>query len=507
MTTDPEGVDRSPLPADFYAEHWGAMPPPKFSTRRDFSAPTTGGRQGAFARVWLGQPFMPFQQYVADVAGELRLNDAGLWVPRYSKVVYIAQRQVGKSHQSMARKGTSCFTRSGWRSWYTAQTGLDARKAFLKFHESLVTRQAPLASLVKLTRAQGSEAMVFPNGSAIRPHPPTEEKLHGEQSDDNDIDEAWAFSKEAGEALIQAGAPTKLTRPWAQTWIMSAGGTAESTWLAELVAAGRDGSDSSVCFIEFGIPEGANAEDLDLIAQYHPAYGHTVTMDALRIMRADFGSDAAGWARAGGNVWTEAIGGAIPWELYRDLAFDGVVPDTAESAIGAARSADGSQIAVVAAARVDGQVVVEVLDVFTPGSTSADRVKAWVEGDALAVARNGPSAGLAHKLETAKTRHLYALNGQEEAAAVTNFLDALDVQTFRRDPSKATPEIRFRRHPDLETAVPAAGTRQVGDGGQAWARVSAAAPIATVEAASLAVWALDHRPKRLGKQRVITGSK
>lgn len=504
---DPGGVDRSPLPPEFYRQHWGDMPPPKFSTRRDFSAPTLGTRQGVFAKVWLGAPLMPFQQYVADVTGELRLNAAGLWVPRYPLVVFVAQRQVGKSHMSMARKGERCFSRASWRSFYTAQTGQDARDQFLKFHdENLVEKGALLAKVVRLNRSNGSERMTFPNGSTIRPHPPTEEKLHGKQSDDNDIDEAWAFTREEGAALIQAGAPTKLTRPWSQTWIMSAGGTAESTWLADLVAEGRDGGNPMMCYVEFGIPEGANAEDLQVIAQYHPAFGHTVTMDALRNMRADFGKDSAGWARAAGNVWTEAIGGAIPVQLYAQAKTTADIPDDAKVAIGAARAADGSQVAVAAAARVDGHVIVEILDVFTPGAKSAERVREWQgRGEPLAVGRSGPSSGLASKLDGGRDFH--GLTGQEEGAAVTNFLDALDVATWADDPDKAEPAIRFKPHPDLDDAIPAAGVRRVGDGGSAWARVSASAPLATLEAATWAVWALDHAPVSKGKQRIITGRK
>jgi len=501
----PAGVDRSPLEAGFYREHWGDMPPPKFSTPRDFTAPTLGSRQAAFAKVWLGQPFMPFQRYVADVAGELRLNDAGLWVPRYRTVVYVAQRQVGKSHQSMARKGERCFSNSGWKSWYTAQTGQDARDQFLKFYDdNIVAKHAPLENVVQLKRGRGEELLVFPNGSFIRPHPPTEAKLHGKQSDDNDVDEAWAFTKEEGEALVQAGAPTKLTRPHSQTWIMSAGGTAESTWLAELVANGRLGAAPTVCFIEFGIPEGADAEDLQLIAAYHPAYGHTVTMDALIGMRADFGSDAAGWARAGGNVWTEAIGGAIPTKLWQHLGWSDTIPDDAPIALGAARAADGTQVAIAAAARLEDTIVVEILDVFAPARDSADRLKTWAASDTLAIARNGPSAGLASKLEALGTKSLHRLASQEEAAAVANFLDALDVETYKRDPTTARPTIRFRPHPDLDAAAKVAGVRSVGDGGQAWARVSATAPIATLEAASNAVWALDHQPRSPGKPRLIT---
>jgi len=220
-------------------------------------------------------------------------------------------------------------------------------------------------------------------------------------------------------------------------------------------------------------------------------------MDALRGMRSDFGPDKAGWARAAGNVWTEAIGGAIPKELWATLGHLEEIPPGVPVAYGAARSACGTQVAVAAAARLpDDTIVVEILDVFSPSAgRAAERVRHWADGGSVAVTRNGPSAGLASKLDTLNTKNLYALNGQEEGAAVTNFLDAL--------PGR---EIRFRPHPDLDAAAEAAGTRVVGDGGQAWARVKATAPVATLEAATWAVWALDHRPVKVGKPRIITAA-
>ena len=74
---------------------------PKFATPRDPSRPTRGTRQGQFARIWLGQPFMPWQQQLADVAGELRPDG----LPVYPMVVATLQRRAGKSHLCMARKG------------------------------------------------------------------------------------------------------------------------------------------------------------------------------------------------------------------------------------------------------------------------------------------------------------------------------------------------------------------------------------------------------------------
>ncbi len=488
--TEPAGVDRSPLPVEFYREHWGDMPAPKFSTRRDFRAPTLGTDEGAFARIWLGAPYMPFQQYVADVAGELRVNSRGLWVPRYRKVVLLAQRQVGKTHQSMARNGSRCLGRPRWRSFYTAQTGQDARTQFLKSYNNLVANDAPMAAIVRLKQGKGDEVMIFPNGSDMRPRPPTREKMHGEQSDGDDIDEAWAFSREEGEELTQAGGPTKLTRPFAQTWIMSAGGTAESTWLADMVAGGRAGDDPAVCYIEFGIPEGADAEDLDLIASFHPAYGHTVDMDGLIAMRADFGKDAAGWARAAGNVWTEIIGGAISAEAWTAVQHPAPIPDHAPVAMATARAADGSEVAIVAAAKVGHEIVCEVLDLMPTSFGAAELARWHAEGHELGVSQNGPSSALCRELVKLKTRRLKPFGGPEESAAVVHALDGI-----------AAGVLKFRHHPAFDAAQKVAGTRPTGDGGKAWARVAAGASIATLEAAGQAAW-LVAQNRSVGKPRI-----
>lgn len=470
-----------PLPQEYYAEHWGRMPAPKFSTPRDFNAPTLGGKQAAFAKIWMGQPFMPAQRYIADVTGELRLNDQGIWVPRYTLCVVTLQRQAGKSHMSMARNGERSFSVPNWRAWYTAQTGQDARDEFLKFYEERV-KGTPLDRAVHLGKSRGGEQLVFRNGSTIRPVPPTEEKLHGKQSDSTDIDEAWAFDKEHGELLIQAGGPTKLTRPHAQTFVWSAGGTAASTWLAGLVADGRSGADD-MCFIEFGIPEGADAEDLDLIAACHPAFGHTISMDGLKALRLDMKNDAAGWARAAGNVWSEVIGGAIDQRVWATVRADDPIPDAAPVGYGVARSEDGTQVVIAVAAKVGTRIVAEVLDVLPTSFGAVDHIKAWATDGPLAVDPSGPSSGIYEKLpEKLGTHPVVGISSRSYSGACTNLVDALPHRGYL-----------FRQHDALDAAVKVAGLRNIGDGGKVWARVAAGAPIAALEAVTLAAHALDHR--------------
>lgn len=460
------------------------LPAPKFATERDPAYPTRGVLQDAFARIWLGKPLLPWQRYVADVMGEY---DPTTGLPRRTLHVVTLQRQAGKSHLAMAQTGERSFSVPRFRSWYTAQTGMDARDQFLKFQDDVVA-DTPLDAVVTTLRGNGHELMRFPNGSQLRPHPPTEKALHGKQSDRNDIDEAWAFTDDEGKALMQAISPTQLTRPGALTVIWSAGGTAASTWLAQLVARGRSG-DPAIGYFEWGIPDDLPLDDLQAVAEFHPAYGHTVTLDSLRTLRTQLTDDAE-FARAAGNRWTEVIGGAIRPALWEASRYADPIPDDAPLGWGAARAADGSHVVIAAAAELDdGTIVVEIIDVI-PAWGSAAAVKAWAAGDSLAVSPSGPSASLVADL-TELGVPMMALSARDESAATQRVLDALPHKGYR-----------YRRNPTLDAAVKVAGTRTIADGGRAWARVSAGAPIAALEAATHAIWALTHRPLSQGKPRM-----
>lgn len=461
------------------------MPAPKFATAPDLSRVSLGRRQDRFSQVWLGSPFMPHQKLIADLAGELVEDpETGLLVPAYSLVLVTIQRQAGKSHLAMGQTAERCFTVNRFRSWYTAQTGSDARDQFLKFQDDVVHDTA-LDKVTRTLRGSGREMMIFPNKSTIRPYAPTDEGLHGKQADRNDIDEGWAFSDERGKILLQGSGPTELTRPSAQTFIWSAGGTAQSTWLANLVARGRAG-EPGMLYVEFGVPDDMIIEgqltdaDYAEIARHHPAIGHTITTTALKKLRVKLPDDAE-YARAAGNRWTEVIGGSISKGVWESVRHGDAIPDGVPVGYGAARAADGSEVVIAAAVDLGDYVVVEILDVLRPFGAAA-AVNDWTSDGPLAVDRVGPSASLADGLDTLG-RTLVDLTTRNVSAAVSNLLDGLQPR-----------KIRFRQHPALDDAVKVAGTRPSGDGGKLWARVAAGASIAALEAATLAIWAVGHRP-------------
>lgn len=466
-----------------------SIPGLKFSTPRNPERPTLGGRQDAFARTLLNRPkgFMPWQRLVADVLGEqVQDDETGLWVPAYSLGVVTVQRQAGKSDLCMCRIGERCMTVPGWRSWYTAQTGGDARDQFLKFADEVVAG-TPLEHATRTLRGNGHEVMQFPaTKSTLRPYPPTESGVHGKQVDGNDIDEAWWFDAETGKLLLSGSGPAALTRPLEQTVIWSAGGTASSTWLAELVARGRAG-DPTFAYFEFGIPDDLPIEgelsdaDYQAIAEHHPAYGHTITVNALKKLRAKTPDDAE-YARGAGNRWTEVIGGAIPVEQWRAARWAHHIPESARVGYAAARAADGSQVAIAAAALVDDLVVVEILDVLPTAYRAAEHVNGWTQDGQLAVDAVGPSSSLHGEL-VKLGRKLYPLDTRQVTAATANVLDGLKAG-----------RVKFREHPALDEAVKVATLRSIGDGGKAWARRTASAPIAALEAATLAIQVVTNKP-------------
>lgn len=469
-------VDKSTnLPVD--------MPPPKFATARDESRTTRGTRQALFSSVWLGRDLMPWQRYVLDVAGELDADG----LPAYPLVVVTVQRQAGKTALVLGKSGERCLSVPGTRSWYTAQTGQDARAQWAEMVAQMETANAPLSSVTTVRRGGGTESLNFLNGSTFRPHPPIEKALHGKQADDVNIDEAWSFTDTEGRALIQATSPTKLTRPGAQTWVTSAGGTASSTWLAELVARGR-GGDPGIAYFEWGIPDDLPLDDIEQIAAYHPAVGHTISLRSIRQLRADFPNDAD-FARAAGNRWTEVIGGAIPSDVHERSSWPDPIPDTAPVGYGAATSLDRTETAVVAAAELpDGTIVVEVIDLIPHAHSVHEKVASWCHDGPVAVDPVGPSATLWDNLKTSTRANIMPLSTGDVTAGCAGYTDGL-----------AAGLIRVRPHPAMDAAVSVAVKRHVRDGAFLWARRAAGASVAVLEAATLAVWAVRHRPAATGE--------
>lgn len=270
-------------------------------TRRDPSRRTDGDTVALYADL-LGMPLLPWQKYVADVAGELDEN--GTYY--YDTIILSTPRQCGKSALidiMQTRNAQWCPDRF---VYYLAQTGKDADNHFKQYVKKL--HDGKLGQIAGRPRlANGSMRQPFINGSVIMPMSVTKVAGHGVQGDQITIDEAFSLSLDTGNSILDGFLPTTATRRvktgvQPQVWITSTEGTADSTFFNERIDACRRGDNSPhTAWFDFGIPEDSDPNDLDVIYAHHPAAGYLWKRGQLERFRDGFGADLAGWARAFGN--------------------------------------------------------------------------------------------------------------------------------------------------------------------------------------------------------------
>jgi hypothetical protein len=435
----------------------------------------------------LGTPLMPWQQYVADVGGEV--DERGRFV--YSLVIVTVPRQSGKTTLMLAQSVQRCLMRRGMKTWHTAQTGQAARKKHYELQDTV--KGSPIRELVaKTRRAAGSEFLRFVNDSEMRPHPPTRDGLHGEQGDHNDVDEGWAYDELQGDDVMQAIRPTHATRPGAQTWVWSTRGDRSSAWFHGLIELGYAGV-PGVALFDFGIPDGADATDIDVIARHHPALGYTIEREFLVSEQAGMSDKPGEFARAYGNRATGAAERVIPERPWDDARTLDVLP-MGRPAYGLAVSGDGRHTSLVAAVLdSDGRPVVEVVERRPGRSWAVDRVlELHDRGVGVAIDRRGPAAPIADALELATTYADGTPSGAVELLIPgTTDITAACQDAFDRITDPAGPRMLHRAHEALDVAADTAERRFIADGGWLWKRNPHSDPL---EAASLAAWAAARNP-------------
>lgn len=493
---------------------------PRWATPRSPDRLSYGADIGRVA-AGVGFPPMPHQRHIADVATELVPADTPsgyAWA--YGVVIITLQRQGGKSTLLGPVAHHRSLIMPDGLSWITAQTGYDARDLWLEQAKHL--ERSPLGALAKFRRANGTESITWRNGSTYRPFPPVEEAQHGKANQLVFVDEAWAFDDEAGTALEAAISPT-FTTTGGQLWIVSAGGTAQSSWLLRHVLAGRAavtaGVDSGIAYFEYGIPAelaplvaagvGPDVEDeaqaaaIEAILAHHPAAGYTLRRDALLTAARTMKPNE--FLRAYGNHWTAGGERVIPEALWNAGARDPAslhswpTPATAP-AIGFAASPDHRDAAIVAAWR-DGPGLPWRLDLIDRRDGTGwlpARVREVVERNrppAVGFDKAGPALDVAAELalDDLDGADLVGTSSSEYAAACAGLLRAV-VNGALTHPGQA----------DLDNAAAVAARRVIGDGVWAWGRRKSGASIAALEAATVAMWAFDHRGAEAASPLVAT---
>ena len=492
-------------PRPSWLDNYPGVPTPRYATERNFARPTYGKHTAAAASA-LGQSLIPWQQLVADVAGEI--DESGQLV--YDTVVITVQRQAGKTTLDLANDLQNCLMGPDRRAWYTAQTGQHANDKFREMAEAFTA--SPLAGLGKVRLSNGSAAITLANGSTIRPHPPTEDSLHSKQSDKNTIDEAWWFTRVQAQALLGAITPTtttrrKLTGQRPQKWIMSTEGTRESEYFNDLLDSLRVSVPAGTAFFDFGIPLDTPEPDLDnpddvaaflkLVAACHPGHPFLFEADDLPAWLDDLGISE--FMRAYGNKRTGATTRMIPAGPWTAAAIMDQLPDDAPICFAAAVGMEGADTTITVSAKVGEQTITEVVDYFTGTTAALARIQDLHEkhGAPFVIDGYGPAADLRDRVEKAGVA-LIPFTTVNAAAACQSMYRG--VVPPREAAPGWKPTWRYRPHPALETAAELAAKRSVGDGAWVLGRRASVGSISALESGTYSAWGVAHLPEVVGIQ-------
>ena len=449
------------------------MSTPRIATPRRRDRRTLGPLIAKTSGVLLGTPLMPWQRQVVDTACEI---DPTTGRPAYGTVVVTVPRQSGKTTMTRGYAVGRALAIPQSSTWYTAQTRNAARGRF----EDLIraVRFGPLAAHTTIRLTNGSESVEWPNGSRFRLFAPQPDAVHGETLDAAVIDEGWAFDDARGAELLQAVVPAGATRPWFQLWVVSTAGTAESTWLKQLVDTGRT-LPAGMAYFEWS----AASDSLADVIAAHPAVGRTITPDAIRTAAATL--PPGEFARAYGNLWTQASEAVIAPGVWAAVQATGLpAPVRPPAAVAVDVSPDRSTATVAVAWQPPtGPPAVAVAD-HGPLTAALPRTCADLAarfGCPIVFDPRSAAAATADDLARGGTQ-LRPMGTSDVAVASQQFYDAA-----------LAGALAVRPDPALDAAVTAAVTRPVGDG-WAWGRRKAAADITALCAATWALWGHTHPP-------------
>lgn len=227
---------------------------------------------------------MPWQQLVADVAGEYE-PDTGL--PAYREIIVTVPRQSGKTTEELIfGLDRALMWGRPQRLAYTAQTGLDGRQKVINDFWPIIKRSPFNVTLARVLRGAAETALVFKNDSRLEVLATSEEAGHGRTLDQGVIDEAFADEDDRRE---QALLPAMSTRPDAQLFVFSTMGTQKSTYLNRKVEAGRAavlaGLTTGIAYFEWSAADDADPDDPATWWSCMPALGHTISEATVRHAR------------------------------------------------------------------------------------------------------------------------------------------------------------------------------------------------------------------------------
>jgi hypothetical protein len=458
------------------------MSEPRYATQRSPERPTLGPEVAAIAEE-LGQPFMPHQRLIADVALEMLPNG----LPAYSEVIATMARQNGKSTLTLCLMIQRCLRWPGQpRCVYSAQTGVDSGRKLVEDWLPLLRRSPVWAGVKNVARAAGHQSITWKNGSRVDVLASNEGAGLGRTIDLGVVDEALLDVTDQRESTML---PAMTTRPSSQLIIISTAGTSESSYLRRKVDTGRaavaDDLRTGTAYFEWSAPEDADPDSPATWRQANPAIGYTITEETIARERATMTEGT--FRRMALNQWTVSEERVIPEAVWALVCWDDTDLNRGDGLVLALDVNPERSAASIAAADKDGRV--ELVDHRETGSVAwcVDRVAELVKKykATLVIDGKGPASSLLADLEAAGVgRKVLAYSQSEVVVACSTFYDAVADQRIE----VLTDEV-------LDAAVAAAKRRSVGES-WAWGRRDTSRDISPLIAATLCFHRAMNPPPR-----------
>jgi hypothetical protein len=371
---------------------------------------------------------------------------------------------------------------------YTAQTGWDARRKLIDDQVPLLENSPLSASVKRIYRGAGMEAIHFVNGSRIDVMASNATAGHGRILNQGIIDEAFSDQDDRREGALL---PAMATKRDAQLFVISTAGTQESLYLKRKVEQGRAvveaGLDTGVAFFEWSAGEDADIDDPRTYWRTIPALGHTI--DERVITHARSTMSEGDFRRAYLCQWTVIDEAAIPAK-YVQRVLDATTAPSGRLSFGIDVAIDRS-FAAISVADETGRV--ELID-HREGVT-------WVVERALELWRRhkghlvvdgySPANSLVDRLEAGGLPvSRYSLRDMVGACGI--FYDAV-----------LDDAIRIRPHAALEAAIESAKRKHIASG-WLWSRTVETADLTPLFAATIAYHhATNRRPPEATRSAIF----
>lgn len=421
---------------------------------------------------------MPWQQLVADVALEIDTDGA----PVYREVNVLVPRQCGKTSLMLALElHRALLWGTPQTIGYTAQTGWDARRKLIDDQVPLLENSPLAASVKRIYRGAGMEAIHFVNGSRIDVMASNATAGHGRILNQGIIDEAFSDHDDRREGALL---PAMATKRDAQLYVISTAGTQESLYLRRKVEQGRAmveaNLNTGVAFFEWSAHEDADIDNPGTYWATIPAMGHTI--DERVITHARGTMTEGEFRRAYLCQWTVVDDAAIPAK-YVQRVLDATTAPSGRLSFGIDVAIDRS-FAAISVADETGRV--ELIDHREGVGWVVERsLELWRRHKGhLVVDGYSPANSLVDRLEAGGLPvSRYSLRDMVGACGI--FYDAVLDDAIRIRPSAA-----------LEAAIESAKRKQIASG-WLWSRTVETADLTPLFAATIAY---HHATNRRGPE-------